>query len=334
MRVATITMADDANNLYDDAIIALLRLIPERWEEFEFDRLTSIESRALFFIVAAGMVERRLRFRARMANHSVAGEATIECTGEYGFVEAMKPFLASMWEDWKDAYADFTSGERKNEPSSICERLRPDEWRLTDQGVLARIDLDNGMRETVLEFVLHRGFFDGTPKLLDGRIVGDSHVRGGGILVSMQKVPVSPIIPAEVIVKNWTEGAEAIAAALHSKLKPIGTDEDGAERPGIQPEIRPMGNGKRTRRQRRARWLAEAMLLVQDHPDWPDRRIADAVSIDPGTLSRAKEYQAAAALARGEKGNATRGHITTNPDTGQSDVEAYADDDDSDRLDE
>ena len=79
-----------------------------------------------------------------------------------------------------------------------------------------------------------------------------------------------------------------------------------------------------TKRDRRAKWLAEAMLLVRDHPDWSDRGIARRVHMAPSALSRSREYQAAAAMARGDKSKLPRGHIKRDGATGRTDVEGYA----------
>jgi hypothetical protein len=84
----------------------------------------------------------------------------------------------------------------------------------------------------------------------------------------------------------------------------------------------------------RALWLATAMLLVQEHPDWSDARIAREVGKHPSTLSRDKTYQAAATMARGDKSDRRRGHVTVDPDSGQQDVEAYSDDPEEQDLDE
>jgi hypothetical protein len=51
-------------------------------------------------------------------------------------------------------------------------------------------------------------------------------------------------------------------------------------------------------RRRRRRWLAEALLLVRDHPEWPDTEIARLVGVHRSQLSRSRVYQAAARLAR------------------------------------
>ena len=53
-----------------------------------------------------------------------------------------------------------------------------------------------------------------------------------------------------------------------------------------------------SRKERRIKWMAEAMLVVRDHPDWPDADIARKAGIDPSQLSRCQEYQRAAGIAR------------------------------------
>ena len=211
------------SDLLQDAVAALLRRIPERWAEYGADALTATESQALFLLVAAGMVERRIRLRARLHNHPVAVEATITATGEYGFVEAMEPVLATMWAEWKDAYNAWRTGETRGAPLSITEHLQPDEWRLTDQGPLARADLDGDNPHVALDFVLRRGFFDGQPKLIlepgCEPVSQRESVRGYGQLVTMRKVQADAASPAAVNVGNWKEGADAFAAAFQAVAK-------------------------------------------------------------------------------------------------------------------
>ncbi|HPM22942.1 MAG TPA: hypothetical protein PLP66_03495 [Phycisphaerae bacterium] len=214
-----------ANTLLQDAVAALLRRIPERWAEYDADALTATESQALFLLVAAGMVERRIRLRARLHNHPVAVEATITATGEYGFVEAMEPVLASMWGEWKDAYNAWRTGETRGAPLSVIEHLKPDEWRLTDQGALARADLDGGHAERALDFVLRRGFFDGQPRLIlepgRERVSQREPVRGCGQLVTMRKVPADTLAVPALNIGNWKEGADAFAAAFEPVVKAV-----------------------------------------------------------------------------------------------------------------
>jgi hypothetical protein len=82
----------------------------------------------------------------------------------------------------------------------------------------------------------------------------------------------------------------------------------------------------------RAKWLATAMLLVQEHPDWSDAKIAREVGKHPSTLSRHKIYQVAAAMARGDKSDRRRGHIIVDPDSGQLDVEAHSENGDPAKM--
>ena len=212
----------DADALLQDAVATLLRRIPERWAEYDADTLTATESQALSLLVAAGMVERRIRLRMRLHNHPVAAEATITATGEYGFVEAMEPVLATMWAEWKDAYNAWRTGETRGAPPSVTEHLKPDEWRLTDQGALARADLDGDNPHVALDFVLRRGFFDGQPHLIlepgCERVSQRESVRGYGQLVTMRKVQADASPPA-VNIGNWKEGADALAAAFEAVVK-------------------------------------------------------------------------------------------------------------------
>ena len=211
------------DDLLQDAVADLLRRIPERWAECDADTLTPTESQALFLLVAAGMVERRIRLRAWLHNHPIAVEATITATGEYGFVEAMEPVLATMWAEWKDAYNAWRTGETRGAPLSVTEHLKPDEWRLTDQGTLARADLDGDNPHVALDFVLRRGFFDGQPRLIlepgRERVSQREPVRGYGQLVTMRKVQADAASAPAVNVGNWKEGADALAAAFEPVVK-------------------------------------------------------------------------------------------------------------------
>lgn len=53
-------------------------------------------------------------------------------------------------------------------------------------------------------------------------------------------------------------------------------------------------------------WLAEALVLLKDHPDWSDRKIAREVGVSPATLSRSKPFQAA--KKQGAKSDLPRGY--------------------------
>lgn len=214
---------DAADELIQTAVAALLRRVPERWEEYDADSLTATELKALFLLVAAGMVERRIRLRIRLNNHPLAVEATVTATGEYGFAAAMEPVLGAMWTEWKDAFAAWRSGETRGSPSTVTEHLKPDDWRLTDQGLLARTDLDNGDAQVALDFVLRRGFFDGNPRLIlepgAPRISQREPVAGCGRLVTMRKVQADGLPPVTVNVGNWAEAANAFEAVFHKIMR-------------------------------------------------------------------------------------------------------------------
>jgi len=234
-----IQLDDTAADFIQTAVAALLSRVPERWEEYDGDSLTATESQALFLLVAAGMVERRIRFRAWMHKHPVAVEATVTATGEYGFAEAMEPVLASMWTDWKDAFLAWRNGEARGAPSMVTEHLKPDEWRLTDQGALARADLNGGNAHVALDFVLRRGFFDGKPRSIveagRRRTSRREPVPGSGRLVSMRKVPAETASPAAVTVTNWDEAAAAFMMAYEKIAKnggPARTNGDGRAKGG------------------------------------------------------------------------------------------------------
>ncbi len=172
--------------MLEAAVVELLRRIPETWQEYRPDDLTETQSQGLFLLVAAGMVERRERLRLRFANHPVVAEATITMTGEYGGIEALEPLVANLWADWQDAFRAWKRGDAANVSPAHCERLEPSEWRLTDQGVIARQDLD-GAEGRVFDFVLRRGIFDGRSRMVNGRPFRREAVRGAGALVKMDK---------------------------------------------------------------------------------------------------------------------------------------------------
>jgi hypothetical protein len=90
----------------------------------------------------------------------------------------------------------------------------------------------------------------------------------------------------------------------------------------------------RRKRRRRWEWIAEAMLLVKEHPDWPDRQIAARVRVHPSQLveDRCPEYAMAAALARGERGDRPPGHVQFD-EGGLRSVDGYSSEDDPARKD-
>lgn len=122
--------------------------------------------------------------------------------------------------------------------------------------------------------------------------------------------------------RAWVEEQQLVGTAdlAEGKLTRHGQDAQGAsETAGDAEEI-----GDTGAKQGGKRWLAEAMLSVKDHPDWSDRKIAKDVGKSPSTLTRSPEYQAAAAMARGDKGDLPRGYIVPAEPGQPTDVEAQA----------
>lgn len=75
----------------------------------------------------------------------------------------------------------------------------------------------------------------------------------------------------------------------------------------------------KTKRVPKIEWLARAMLLVREHPDWSDREIARTIKKSHTTLLRSPEFQAAAAMARGEKTDLPQGF----KDSKTREIDAY-----------
>jgi hypothetical protein len=185
-----------------DAIIGLLRRCPGTWEVYDPDRLTESESTALFRLVAAGMVERRCRMRWQMAGQALVVEATITVTGEFGGVEALKPLAAIAWQHWEQGYRAWRTDNVGGDLPFHCERLAPEEWRLTTEGIAARTEVDEGTPLRTLEFVMRRGFY------------ANRHpVRGQGALVKVSEQPVAAN-HSTVNIGNWDIGGQAIGAVL------------------------------------------------------------------------------------------------------------------------
>ncbi len=94
----------------------------------------------------------------------------------------------------------------------------------------------------------------------------------------------------------YARGFAAACDRLADEIKLRDARDDGNSH-----ETAPAAEPKAKRRVRRAKWLAEAMLTVQDHPEWSDAAIAKHVNIDKSQLCRSREYRAAASMARHPK---------------------------------
>ncbi|TVQ34500.1 MAG: hypothetical protein EA376_00070, partial [Phycisphaeraceae bacterium] len=206
-----------------EAVASLLRSIPERWTTFDEDALTAVEQRALFLLVAAGLVERRFALRVEMAGQPGAIDASASATGERGLAEALEPLLAELWTRWSDAFKSWKSGEAADASPFRVSRDGSGEWRLTEHGVMARADLDVetpsegasafvGCRQRTLDFVLrtgrqrHRPAVDGA-----GRLIRLADVRA-----EAAPEQTAPAAPTQVSLANAGE----IAAAFRDALLP------------------------------------------------------------------------------------------------------------------
>jgi len=132
-------------------------------------------------------------------------------------------------------------------------------------------------------------------------------------------LPVEPAIDAEAVRRHLLPVVREIVGDAAKELPRESPPPKGRENDDASPASRDS-----------RRWLAEAMVCKLEHPEWSDRKIASYVRVAPSTLSRNEMYQEAKARAQLQKDQRPRGFIQKNPDTGQTDVEAYADDDDSD----
>jgi hypothetical protein len=225
------------------AIALFLRSIPTAWTEFDSDKLTKLQENALLLLTAAGMVERRGWIRTTIANHPTCFEIRFQATGEGGFAKAMERATAIEYATWADAWRKWTEGETRNRSPFHTQEMKPQEWRLTDQGEIARNDLNRGTSdvERVFDFVLKQGFFGPgfwMRKAIAGRpltqneqqtIAAESAagqdlaqlarpaVGGDGQLLEIRRIENSAI-SQPVNVTNWEEGASAFADVLGKML--------------------------------------------------------------------------------------------------------------------
>ena len=196
------------------AVSALLCQAPETWGEVPQD-LSQVQQQALELLTAAGFIERRIAFAARLPGQEQSHRVIIELTGEYGLVEAMEAAVQNWWTRWRQQWENLK--RETGEPVRPVITREYDCWRSTAEGKLAQTDLAAGSGMPI-DFALRRGFFDGRPRLLpDGRITRREPVRGYGRLASIENVATGPLA---VSVANAPELAEAFVAAFEKILKP------------------------------------------------------------------------------------------------------------------
>jgi len=151
----------------DAAILDLLARLPLTWKPLDVDGLSAVEQEALLLLTAGGLVERRFSVRLQLIGQTMAIEATVTATGEYGLVEGFEPVAKAAWQAWAGEYLRSKAGEPQNQPSFHCEPLGPQQARLSKDGQQARADVEAGRTRTVLDF-LHRRTLVFTGKVVCG----------------------------------------------------------------------------------------------------------------------------------------------------------------------
>lgn len=169
------------------AVAKWLRAIPEVWTSVGDLKATDADERAVFALVAAGLVERRIGVKVGMGGRTAAISMELVVTGEYGLVEAMRHAEQRIREIWtRESRSMF--GFWVRQLSFRVTRCAPDDWRLTHQGVIARADLAVegrtageiafvGCRQRAVQFTLRRGAHIGRPPVRGtGRVesIGES----------------------------------------------------------------------------------------------------------------------------------------------------------------
>jgi hypothetical protein len=215
-------------------VASLLRIIPDKWAEFDRDELTDAQNKSLYALIAAGLVERRGWIRIAFAGHGESFEVRYQATGEAGMAAALASAVSEMFLAWQDAWTRWTKSEASSGVPFVAESLKPQEWRLTSEGVTARSDLADNPN-MVIDFVLktgfygsgyrHRAFIASLPTLEVGATAERSSgpnqtaeatrppVEGTGTLVEIRR-RMRPTEPSNVAVTNWAEGADSFAQLL------------------------------------------------------------------------------------------------------------------------
>ena len=192
----------------DFLVETLLRHAPDSWTDTSLDA-----NDAVTVLTAAGFVERRITFTVQLPGEERVQRITIETTGEHGLAEAMEAILHDWWARWGGRWQELRR-EIGGPIKPIIVR-ESDQWRLTDQGRLARADFEKGDKRPI-DFALKRGFFDGKLRRLpNGRITRREPVRGYGRLVSIENASSGSLA---VSISNWPEGSAAFAKAFAKAL--------------------------------------------------------------------------------------------------------------------
>jgi hypothetical protein len=148
----------------------------------------------------------------------------------------------------------------------------------------------------------------GLPILCNGMAWYDAAVHSGYRPPEADKITLDD---AERAVRAWAVGLvaqrrrhEALASAVMPAAAGAKVRQDTTA-----PGPTPVSDPQTARKLQSKRKLAIAMMLIQEHPDWSDRSIAEKSGYKThSTLVRNKTYQAAAAMARGKKGDLPHGN--------------------------
>lgn len=150
---------------------------------------------------------------------------------------------ADEYATWGDAWRAWKAGETGNVSPFHTEHLKSQEWRLTDQGAIARKELESDS-DNVLDFVLKRGpygpgyyvrkyiqepaFVQEHKELLerytvagfDWKVLPRLPLCGYGRVVEIRRIE-NPTGSQPVNLTNWAEGGDALAAAFGRMLGPM-----------------------------------------------------------------------------------------------------------------
>jgi hypothetical protein len=203
------------------AVLHLLLLIPESWKKFNRDTLTAAEDEAVGHLMASGLIELRWCTRITLPGHPTEFHATLRRTG---CPTEDDSFTARLYAEWGPTIEDWRAAHPNQKTPVHFEVDQEQEWRLTDQGVLAREDVRSENREKweyVADWALHRRDIANKP-YPEGRF----QVVSLKLVSGRSENPVPPVTN----IGNWSEGvaqfktefAEILAKATSTPRARIG----------------------------------------------------------------------------------------------------------------
>lgn len=201
-----------------ETVARLIATAPEEWAPTPTRDIDSINR-----LTAAGLIERRIAAKIKLPGSGNVERIVIEITGEGGLGEAVRSLAAR----WAEVCAGKFEAGRPVFPIVVVES---DEWRLTDQGIIARADLTAGS-QVPIDFVLRRGFFNGRPRLVGDRLVQRHVVHGRGRLVGLESVADDKLLDVRVVEMHdnvRSQIAKAVVGSIKGLLrrktaqKPVG----------------------------------------------------------------------------------------------------------------